>query len=66
MWRSQWSWAHGLVVGDGEGDEVAVQFEDQSVEGGEVGAEGGDVVAKVVGGGDGERRKMNFPTIFRQ
>ena len=51
LWRrvflrsSQWSSAHGLVVGDGE---------DQATEGGEAGAEGGNVT-EVVGGWDGER-----------
>ena len=66
MWRSRWSWAHGLVVGDSEGDEVAIQFEDQAAEGGGDRAEGADVVAEGVGGGDEERRKMNFPIMFRQ
>ena len=33
LWRSRWSWAHGLVVGDGEKDEVIVQSKDQAVEG---------------------------------
>ena len=54
--RSWWSWAHGLVAGDDERDEIAVQSEDQVAEGGGVEAEGS-------GGGDGERRKMSFPTM---
>ena len=28
-------------------------------------AEGGDIVVEGVGSGDGERREMNFPTMFQ-
>lgn len=38
--------AHGLEVGDGEGDELAVEAEDDAAEEEGVGAEGGDVVGE--------------------
>ena len=47
-----------------QGDEVAVQSQEQAVEGGGVGVEGGDIVNEGVGGGDGEKRKMNFLQCF--
>ena len=64
-------WCHAMVVGGGRpwqahraGGQGCCTVPGAAVEGGGVGEEGGDVVVKGVGGGDGERRRMNFLQCF--